>query len=245
MADGTWDFYFTHDGQAPMIVALDLAFGEQAPHGHLPERLIVSVPMHAPMVNGLRGSSEAPALFALEERLGEMLGAAGWVRVGRVVTRGRTDFLYYGPVGELPQLIGGEYALSTVAHADASWDLYRNFLWPGGREWQQMQNRRGTLQLRQGGDLGREPRPIEHQARALEEDAVTEAGHVLTGLGFAIGALHPLEEGWILPFSRTDPPARIDAITAEIFDVLEGQEGLAYAGWSCALLAPPASPDAG
>jgi hypothetical protein len=236
MADGTWDFYFTHDGQAPLLVALDLAFGDRAPLAELPERLIVSVTMRRPSPNGLRAPDEGAALFALEDQLAAVLVPAGWVRVGRVVTRGRTDFIYQGPVGELPELSSEEYPLRSVRHTDASWDLYRNFLWPGAREWQQMQNRRGLLQLKQGGDQVDTARPIEHVARALDEEAALAGAGALADAGFQVGALTATDDLWTIPFSRADAPARIDAVTMEILEALEGMEDVVYGGWSCGVV---------
>lgn len=235
MADGTWDFYFTHDGQAPLLVALDLAHGALAPLPELPERLIVSATMRTPMPGGLRAASEGPALFALEARLREVLTVAGWIPVGRVVTRGRTDFIYHGPVGELPVVADAEYTLVAVSHTDASWDLYRNFLWPGAREWQQMQNRRGLLELRDRGDDGKVARRIDHTLQALDEEAVVEGARAVAAAGFVPGGIEEGEQGWVVRCSRTDAPARIDGVTAEILEAIDGMEDVAYLGWTCGM----------
>lgn len=247
MADGTWDFYFTHDGEVPLVIALDLAMGPRAPRVDLPERLIVSARMQAPMANGLRSSIEAPALFDLEDRLSQTLEAAGWAPVGRVVTRGRSDFIYYGPVGDVPPLPLGEYEATTLPHTDASWDLYRNFLWPGAREWQQMQNRRIVIQLKSHGDQLDEPRTIDHLARAVDEDAAHAAAEVLTGAGFTVRKLDANENGsWRIAFDREDAPAQMDGVTAAVLDAIEGMEDVDYDGWGCAVVEeadiPPPAP---
>jgi hypothetical protein len=237
MADGTWDFYFTHDGEAPLLVALDLAFGDPAARGERPVRLIVSVPMKAPQKNGLRSPQEAPALFALEGRLAEVLTAAGWVAVGRVVTRGRTDFIFHGADEQVPAFPESDYAMGRLVHRDEAWDLYGNLLWPGPREWQQMQNRRGLIQLRDAGDRLDAPRPIAHTARAIDEEAARAGAAALTTAGFVVGDVGEGSDGWSLTFTRTDAPNRIDAVTAQILDVLEGMEDVGYAGWTCEVVA--------
>ncbi|MDP2313142.1 MAG: DUF695 domain-containing protein [Pseudomonadota bacterium] len=243
MADGTWDFYFTHDGEVPLVIALDLAMGPHAPRADLPERLILSVRMKAPMANGLRASVEASALFDLEERLSDTLEAAGWAPVGRVVTRGRSDFIYYGPVGDLPELPLGEYAATHLVHTDASWDLYRNFLWPGSREWQQMQNRRVVIQLRSHGDKLDVPRPIDHLARAQDEDAAQAAAANLTAAGFKVRSLDSNDDGtWRVAFEKEDAPAQMDGVTAAVLDAIEGMDDVDYDGWGCAVIAEEAAP---
>ncbi len=238
MPDGTWDFYFTHDGEVPLVIALDLAIGPRAPVADLPERLIVSVKMQAPMQNGLRSSVEASALFDLEDRLGQTLEAAGWAPVGRVVTRGRSDFIYYGPVGELPELPLGEYQATHLAHTDASWDLYRNFLWPGAREWHQMQNRRVVIQLRSHGDKLDAPRPVDHLVRAIDEEAARVAADALVAAGFTVGDIEATEDAtaWRVAFQKTDAPAQMDGVTATILDTIEGMDDVDYEGWGCAVV---------
>jgi hypothetical protein len=237
MAEGTWDFYFTHDGEVPLVIALDLAMGPQAPRPELPERLIVSVRMKAPMANGLRSSVEASALFDLEDRLSQVMEAAGWAPVGRVMTRGRSDFIYYGPVGEVPVLPLGEYEATTLPHTDASWDLYRNFLWPGAREWQQMQNRRVVIQLKSAGDQLDVPRVIDHMARAVDEDAANAAVEVLTAAGFVVRTPEANENGsWRILFDKEDAPAQMDGVTAAVLDAIEGMDDVDYEGWGCAVV---------
>jgi hypothetical protein len=238
MADGTWDFYFTHDGEVPLLVALDFAVGAAAPLATHPERLIVSVKMRAAMANGLRSSVEAPALFDLEDRLSQVLEAAGWKPVGRVVTRGRTDFVYYGPVGDLPELSLGEYDDATrLAHTDAAWDLYRNFLWPGTREWQQMSNRRVVMELRSHGDKLDVARPMDHLARAVDEEAAAAAAAALTAAGFAVSGVTETEDGtWRVAFAKSDAPTQMDAVTAAVLDALEGMDDVAYEGWGCGVV---------
>jgi hypothetical protein len=243
MAEGTWDFYFTHDGEVPLVIALDLAMGPLAPRADLPERLILSVRMKAPMANGLRASVEAPALFDLEERLSGVMEAAAWVPVGRVVTRGRSDFIYYGPVGELPDTPTGEYEVTRLSHTDASWDLYRNFLWPGPREWQQMQNRRVVIQLRSHGDRLDASRPIDHQARALDEDAAQAAAEAIAAAGFDVRRLEANEDGtWRVTFAKEDAPAQMDGVTAVVLDAIEGMDDVDYEGWGCEVVADDAAP---
>ena len=244
MSERSWDFYFTHDGQAPLIVAVDLAFGPRAPVKELPERAILSVQMRTPMPTGLRASAEAPALFALEERLSEVMAAAGWAQVGRVVTRGRSDFLYYGPAGvDLPALPEEDYPLRRVTHTDEAWDLYRNFLWPGPRDWQQIVNRRTVRSLQEHGDDSQASRPVDHVVVAKDEEGATAAVASLREAGFTVeGAAPGEEEEWRIPFETVDAPARIDEVTLAILDAIEGIEGVDYDGWGCPVVPKEARP---
>jgi len=57
----------------------------------------------------------------------------------------------------------------------------------------------------------------------------------LATAGFAVGEPTAGDEGWTVPFARDDAPNRIDAVTAEILDLLEGMDDVGYVGWTCAV----------
>lgn len=229
MADGNWEFYFTHDGEAPLVVALDLDYGPRAPVAELPVRVTIPVAMKAPLPNGLRSSVEAGALFALEDGLARAMATAGFVRVGRVLTRGRADFIFHGPTTELPALPLADYEAAPRVSLDPDWDLYRNILWPGRLECQQISNREVVQTLRKSGDKLDTPRRIDHRVVASDPGAVTP---VLAALGFQIGEI----EAGRVNFARSDAPDRIDEVTGQILDAIEGLDGVDYEGWGCEIV---------
>jgi len=145
-------------------------------------------------------------------------------------------------VGDIPELPLGEYEAARLSHTDAAWDLYRNFLWPGPREWQQMSNRRLVIELRSHGDKLDAPRQMDHLARAVDEEAASAAAAALTAAGFTVGPLTETEDGtWRVAFEKVDAPAQMDTVTAAVLDALEGMDDVAYEGWGCGVVTDAAA----
>src|SRR5690348_5410852 len=93
-----FDFYEGTNGDARAIIRVDLAAAEHAPVASHPVRLQFRVKMLEPREDGLRSEQEADALFKLEDTFVEAIVTAQHaIYVGRMVSRGYTEFVFYAP----------------------------------------------------------------------------------------------------------------------------------------------------
>jgi len=243
--DGRWDFYFLRvDGQ-PASIYLDLGWGGEAPPPAFPVMAYVRVLMRAPRPDGLSSQEEFDDLIAVEDRLVAALTAGGAaIYVGRNTSGGCRDFYFYAPAGtaweERASLAMGampDYRFQAGQRPDPEWSVYREFLYPGPRERERMQNRSVCQALEHDGDALSAPREIDHWAcfpdAATRDAFVRRAGE----LGFLLreqddgDAEHP---ECMARIYRVDVPARegIDEVCLPLFDLAE-ECGGHYDGWEC------------
>ncbi len=249
-----FDFYFSESMKARLVISVDLGAVELAPLATHPLRLQARITMQTPRADGLRQLGEADALFDLEDRLVERLGAVlPLVYVGRMVTVGDVTLVWYAPrtaeaqIEELTDAVKsvrGDYEVHLSLDKDPKWDFYDDFLFPDVYNLQVMLNRRRLMTLVEHGDDGSLSRDLEHLAYFESAQRAEEAARRLTTAGFEVDS--PMVEEQSTPtenlslalwFSREDSLAdgRIDDVCVEILDVILACEGY-YDGWGVRLM---------
>jgi hypothetical protein len=234
-------FYLTNlDGQ-PASFVVDLNAEPAESH---PLRLQLRVPLLKPRPDGLRDASELEPMGAIEDRLVDALTEqTDALYVGRLVTRGATEFFFYLPresgpkLDDLKGLVGdlGEYTMEYLAAEDPDWGMYTEFLYPDPYSYQAIANRSLLEQLQQAGDVMTVARTIDHLAFFDTAAQAQEAATRLEAAGFDTDAPAPREDGQVgLQFHREDALAdgQADAFVAEVLDIILPLEG-SYDGWGC------------
>jgi hypothetical protein len=252
MASAGWeqdfDFYVVRVDEHPMFVFLDLNAIRHAPLASHPNRFHVRLKMKQPDRHGLRSSEEKPALDILEDTLAEALTSElGMIPVGRVMTRGLMDFVFYASdaaVSDRPRLrkrvdvVLGGYTAQLKDEPDAPWAFYRKFLYPDPYSLQFIWNRRLLAQREAAGDDIRAARPVDHAAYFKSAPAAQQAADGLTQAGFKVAPIDDTMAGqWSIRFTRTDALAddRIDDVVKEVLDLIIPLEG-AYDGWGAVVM---------
>jgi hypothetical protein len=250
----TWepdfDFYEARIDDARVILALDLAAIRVAPLGSHPHRLQIRIRMLQPRDDGLRSSEEAPALFALEDRIaGVLADEHGAIQVGRVLHAGYSIFVFYvGLVASerchenLPAIIGdtAPYRLEWLTEEDADWSYYREFLWPNPYALQSIHNRRLMDVREKHRDCPEIVREVDHFAYFPDEARTRKAMRLLAAAGFRVDEPGrrdtDVERPWGVQFHRDDrlDARRPDEIVTEILDVILPLDG-EYDGWGAVI----------
>ncbi len=240
-----FDFYLAQLDDQPASFVFDLNAVAHAPVASHPLAVRITVPMLRPRPDGLRDASELDDLAALEDQFVDALEAkVDAIYVGRVVHAGATTLYLYVPeshraaVEELPALTGdppGDYAPTWTLDDDPTWRLH-GFLEPDPYARQGIWNRRLIGVFAQHGDLGIEPREIDHLAYFPTEAAAEAARVALTALGFRCDDLtgDDADDGglWTVEFHREDVLSgdRPDAFVSQFLDVILPLDGT-YDGW--------------
>lgn len=234
-------FYLTQLDGHPASFVVDLAAEPTESH---PLRLQLRVPLLHPRPDGLRDGKELEAMGALEDRLVEtVVGATGGLYVGRLVTRGATEFFFYLPVTASTQLDRFEslvgdvqpYSVEYLAAEDPEWGMYTGLLYPDPYALQSIANRALLEQLEKAGDDLTAPRLIDHLVFFETRGQAAEAVSRLSAAGFSTDDIDAREDGsFSVQFHREDPIAdgQADAFVAEVLDIILPLEGQ-YDGWGC------------
>ncbi len=152
---------------------VDLAWEPHAPIVAHAELFEVTLSLLSPDEDGLSDTSEAPRLFALEDRLaaGVAAGLNGWY-VGRMTGKGTRVFYFYAPTSlDADKVVGRtlqnfpEYEWKMHHQHDPQWKLYRELLVPSEEEAHLIKNRRALDELNHWGDQHQVERPVIHQFR--------------------------------------------------------------------------------
>jgi hypothetical protein len=246
MADETWepafDFYLTRLDGALASVVVDLHARPVPSHGQC---VVVRTALKVARPDGLRDPRELEALGQVEDELVDALSSRDALYVGRVVSRGEAQFVFYlrgAPDVMMAQV--RDYALAWKTSADPEWNTFARVLFPSRLELQTMLNRRLLEQLEAQGDALLLPRSVDHLAFFDSREQAQGAASALGELGFRVDAPRPEEDGRVaLEFHRDDAlgGGRIGAVCAEVLARLEPLGG-EYDGWSCAVVRAAATP---
>lgn len=235
-----WDFYEGAASSGRAIVLINLGARARAPVPSHPLRVQLRTRMQRPGEDGLREPDEAPALFALEDRLvAALTGHADAHFVARVVAFGCTEWFFYLPAGradgarqalrDLGSL--APYALEWLAEDDASWDEYAA-LYPNRYALQTIHNRRLQQSMEAQGDRLEVPREVDHVAFFPSREQADAASAALAKAGFRVDAPSEHAPKWGLEFHRSQrcDGAAPDEFVFEVLDLLEPFGG-EYDGW--------------
>jgi Family of unknown function (DUF695)/Regulator of ribonuclease activity B len=242
-----WNFYPLRVDDQPASIFVDLGAEACAPVPELPHMAYVSLRMRQPRPDGLSSSEEFDALVGVENALEQSLCSDGVAYVGRNTSSGCRDFYFYvaSPVGwaaRVEQVMQQfrEYEYDVGSREDAEWSVYKDFLLPGPRARQSMENRTVCEALEGHGDTLTTPREIDHWSHFPDQHRADAYLAEVTALGYQLrdrstNAQYPL------PFSirvwRIDTPSyqAIDGVTMPLYEA-SARNGGDYDGWECVVV---------
>lgn len=245
-----FDFYEARVEKGRALISLDLAAVEHAPVASHPVRVQFRVDMVAPREDGLRSEHEAPALFALEDRLVAAMQERGALYVARTVAYGKSEFIFYvapehREAGRAlaKQLGDTPYALQWLSEEDPAWERYEE-LFPDAWSHQTILNRRLLAQMVRSGDQLEVRREVDHGAWFPSRLQAEAASAALAEADFRVDPPRPPttpEALWFLEFHRDETCAdgEPDEFVFEVFELIEPHDG-SYDGWGSALQLKPA-----
>ena len=237
-------FYMTTLDEQPASFVVDLNAEPNETHTL---RLQLRVPLLKPRPDGLRDASELDPMAALEDRVVETLREkTEAIYVGRLVTRGATEFFFYLPpaaskqLDDLEALLGNQapYTVEYLAAEDPDWGMYTEFLYPDPYSYQSIMNRSLLEQIEQAGDAMTVGRTVDHLAYFETDAQAKEAKTRLDAAGFDTDEIRTTDDGkFSLQFHREDSLAegQADGFVAEVLDIVLPLEGT-YDGWGCSIV---------
>ncbi|HZT13869.1 MAG TPA: DUF695 domain-containing protein [Candidatus Baltobacteraceae bacterium] len=235
MAD--WSSYFARMEGAPISIAVDLAYGGDAPIAEKPVAYTVAVALQAPDEHGMTTEREYRSLQLIEEQLAGALEAHDVIEVGRVTGRGMRTFHYYGPA--LPDIAGAvtrvmeaheTYKFRTLAASDPEWTIYRAYLYPDVHQLAFANDMKALQALLDAGDDFERERPIEHTIRFDDVEKRDVFARSMAGHGYEIAVDAALNAVRCSRFDTVDPFKITEMRTA--LTTLAEEFGGSYAGWT-------------
>ena len=220
---------------------------DAAPFDNLPWVNIVRISGFETTDTGMPASAEINGeLYEIEDDLARSARARGAILVGRLTVGGRRELFFYSATNLAENLCehassqyGPDLDFEPLVREDPAWDIYLQFLYPGGIDWQRIHNQKVVQLLSdEGDDLTRE-RQIDHKACFPDEASRDQFIEELAEDVFTIDDTNGDEDS-DLPFTVTFHsvgPAdlgSIDAITIRLF-VRARELGGAYDGWGCSV----------
>jgi regulator of RNase E activity RraB len=246
-----FDFYLAPLSSGPLAVNIDMAAAEHAPLSSHPKRLSLRVTLKQPRSDGLVSREEYDALCAVEDALIAALGrACDALYLGRVVTGGQAYLTFYLPesaadraVEAAARDVKGVYGIGLSFESDPTWQFYFETMFPDPYQRAAMGSRAVLIQLEENGDDGARPRSLDHFAWFGSQEQAVAAATGLSGLGFQVDPPRQPDSSapiWSLAFHREDAlsEGRIDAVTADVVELVLAQEG-EYDGWGCPVTKAP------
>lgn len=245
-----WDFYFSHFGEKPASLFVDLDIIDDAPLEDLPNMVYLRVVLQQPREDGFCSQEEYDKLAQIEDHLEQTLVEENVVMyVGRVTCDGYRDFFFYTSLDadawqarvSASMNTFPDYKIEQKWREDPEWDAYFEFLYPDELDMQTIQNRRVCINLQEHGDNIDLPREIDHFAVFYSTGTREQFIEKITELGFGIRhTIDPGEDteedddGYTVEFFRTDVPSAIDDVTLPLFELAAEFEG-DYDGWGAPL----------
>lgn len=232
-----WSSYFARIEGAPISIAVDLAYRDEAPLVDKPEAYTVAVAIKQPDEHGMTTAAEYRAMQAIEDELAAALEPHGIVEVGRVTGRGMRTFHYYGPhVDDIAPLVAGAmaahatYEYRALAASDPSWTIYSAYLYPDDHQLAFANDMKALQALLDAGDDFGRPRPIEHTIRFDDAEKRDVFARAMDGHGYEIAVdegvntVRCCKRDKIDPFKITEMRTGLTTLAEEF--------GGYYAGWA-------------
>lgn len=243
--EGRWNFYALRVDDQPASIYLDLSLADEVSADDYPVMAWLRVEMREPRDDGLSSQQEFDALMALEDRVIPLLVPDGQgIYAGRNTSSGCRDFYFYLAQGDSWDAQVGwvmravpEYRYQSGHRPDPTWSAYHEFLYPGPRERESIENRDVCAALEDRGDALQQPRDIDHWAYFPSASARDEFLQQATVMGFENRTPNRDDDGeqeWGAQVFRRDVPAygAIDDICLPLYD-LAHECGGRYDGWEC------------
>jgi hypothetical protein len=237
-----WDFHMLRVEGKRASMYVDLGLRRDVPDPALPVMAFVRVHMRAPRDDGLSSQDEFAPLIALEDELVRALASPETRYVGRCMTNGCRDLVFYvaradGWAERVAAAMRArpEYAFESGSREDAKWSVYLEYLYPSKEALQSIGNRRVCAALEKEGDALVASRPIDHWV--FFEPGLDVGAFVVEAreLGFALrdGVLPEAGEGSVrVQLRREDVPSleNIDEVVLPLYR-LALRHGGSYDGW--------------
>lgn len=245
-----WDFYPCRVEDEPATIMLNLGLAQAAPVAELPVCAWLRVLLVSPRADGLSSSEEFDRLCEIGDALEAAIAEAPTpIRyAGRCTCSGRRDFYVYTASGLAAEALlssvmaaFAEYDFDTGYREDPQWSLYREFLYPGPRSLQLINNRRVLEALEGSGDCLTQSRPVRHFVD-FEADASLAAFRQALGLaGFDIVGERIDEktgrQGLVFQRSESVEFVHINDLTMQLLDLVNSHGGN-YDGWETEVRRP-------
>jgi hypothetical protein len=207
----------------------------------------VKVFLNSPKDDGLLKEEEQEDISFIEDSIEmESLRYRIGKYVGRIITQGSVNFIYYlkydfewnSAVGDAMRKFEN-YRYEFGAREDMEWEVYDKLLLPTAKQWQIIQNHKACDHLKANDDNLQQPRAIEHKV-FFDQEGNNQA-ELITWLeqeGFKVLSEIESDEGVQgVSFFRVDIPFYydIDSLTLELIDMFEGY-GASYDGWETSIV---------
>nr|WP_298124731.1 DUF695 domain-containing protein [uncultured Pseudoxanthomonas sp.] len=249
--EGRWNFYALRVDDQPASIYLDLSLVDEVHTGDYPVMAWLRVEMREPRDDGLSSQQEFDALVALEDQVVSLLAPDDKaVYAGRNTSSGCRDFYFYLAQGDswearVDQAMRTvpEYRYQSGQRPDPAWSTYHDFLYPGPRTRESMENRDVCAALEGRGDSLQQPREIDHWACFPSASARDEFLGRAAAMGFESRMPNREDDGeqeWGAHVFRSDVPAygAIDDICLPLYDLAQ-ECGGSYDGWECEVVTRP------
>jgi hypothetical protein len=239
-----WDFYSLRVDGEPASIFVDLGIQPQVPLTTHPYMAYVRLHMNRPRPDGLSSQEEFDTLVEIEKSLETHLCSDKVGYVGRNTSGGCRDFYFYAATAtnwksKVDRTLSAfkGYKYETGERSDAEWSVYLNFLLPGERDRQRIENRRVCEALEHRGDPLTLPREIDHWGYFPTLEAADAFIAATSAQGFQARTKPAIGEGPLrfgVQIWRIDTPsfAGIDDVTLPLFDAAK-RHGGEYDGWEC------------
>lgn len=234
-----WDFYFCQVNHKPASIFVDLGRMSAIPKKGFEHMAYLRLYMQQPREDGLSSNEEYQTLYDFEDRLNSKLTAkAGMIYVGRNTNNGVRDFYFYVKepktftkvmVSLMATLPGYKY--ETGDRLDASWSIYREFLYPDAKAFRAILNRRVLKSLDEHGDDRAAPHKLDHRVYLTQNGQAQQFIDQISAMGFQLEGHSANDEGGVaVDFFRTDVLENIDEVTGQLEDLAK-EFGGDYDGW--------------
>ena len=246
--DDQWDFYFTKiDGDLGSIF-FNETLAKRAPVPNHDALIYVRLFMRNARPDGLSSQEESETLTAIEDALDGALASTGAIYVGRATYAGQRDLFFYATDGD--QTVGAaaatmkkfpDYEIDIGGWDEPDWKTYRNYLYPGERDRQRIENRKVCEGLEKHGDSLTKKREIAHWAYFPDARERDEFVALTKKLGYQLRSkLEPGEHQnqFGASITRDDYASwdEINEVTLELFELAKGLGG-DYDGWDSPVVA--------
>ena len=241
-----WASYPCKVDDAPAAMFVDLGLIHAAPIAGEDHAYWVSFQIQEPGKYGLGEPEEAEQMYDMEDHVCATLDGTPLRYVGRLRNHGQWQMFFYGPAGHeaavdasaaaaVQQL--GMRTYEFGSKADATWDVYRQFIFPDPERHQWVLDHRVVSNLQQHGDNNTAPREVDHYIYFQDQAPAQACADAASAHGFTCKLTHDPSQGDLphgLHLVRSDPVelGHIHNVVMQLIQ-LASQHGGEYDGWGC------------
>jgi regulator of RNase E activity RraB len=245
MDGADWNLYIVNDLGAPATIVVDSQY-RSAVAPPFPTLVILEVRLTHPRENGLPQADESKLIYAIEDRMDDVLRTSGKNRyVGHKLSNGSAEFFFYTSAADnlLASVTGvaaqfPDHFFETRAISDANWSVYRQSLLPAGDNIVQAADNKVISNLISYGDDGTRARTIDHFAYFSTAKGLNGFEAAILKDGFEVGdeaSAVDSDGRWSIRFNRIDVPGEITPVTIKLAHLAVHFDG-DYDGWECGVL---------